>query len=244
MTIAELVEKGEEIAKTESLGDFGYRYIRDYNERIEWESLTLMFLQKTFPQHPQVASFEELVNKSSNLAPDFKRLVSILKAFEAISPSVNRSIDYESMIINIFNRFLKVEQQLSRRYNSRETIRISDEYDVQDLLHSLLKLHFDDIRAEEWTPSYAGGSKRMDFLLDDNQIVIEVKKTRPSLKDKEIGEQLIVDIANYKNHSKCSQIYCFVYDKDGYVRNPRGLEKDLEKLSTSETKVKVIIRPE
>jgi hypothetical protein len=24
----------------------------------------------------------------------------------------------------------------------------------QDLLHTILKLHFDDIRPEEWTPSY------------------------------------------------------------------------------------------
>lgn len=42
---------------------------------------------------------------------------------------------------------------------------LEDEYDVQDLPHALLLLYFDDVRAEEWTPSYAGKSARMDFLL-------------------------------------------------------------------------------
>ena len=44
------------------------------------------------------------------------------------------------------------------RYNNRQTSDINDEYDVQDLLHSLLTLYFDDIRREESNPSYAGGA--------------------------------------------------------------------------------------
>ena len=55
---------------------------------------------------------------------------------------------------------------------------IKDEYDVQDLLNALLRLNFDDVRPEEYTPSYAGSSTRVDFLLKKEKIVIEVKKTR------------------------------------------------------------------
>ena len=48
------------------------------------------------------------------------------------------------------------------------------------LLHNYTDfiLYFDDIRAEEWTPSYAGKCARVDFLLKNEKIVIEVKKTR------------------------------------------------------------------
>ena len=67
----------------------------------------------------------------------------------------------------------------------------------------------------------------MDFLLKNEGIIIEVKKTRDGLKDKEIGEQLIIDIANYKNHPDCKLLYCFVYDPDALIRNPRGIESDL-----------------
>lgn len=57
------------------------------------------------------------------------------------------------------------------------------------------------MRPEEWVPSYAGGNKRMDFLLKDANIAIEVKMTREKLKEKEVGEQLLIDIANYKQHT-------------------------------------------
>ena len=57
-----------------------------------------------------------------------------------------------------------VVRQLSHRYANRTTIEINDEYDVQDLFHALLTLYFDDIRNEEWTPSYAGACARHDFI--------------------------------------------------------------------------------
>jgi hypothetical protein len=62
-------------------------------------------------------------------------------------------------------RFHSVVRQLRSRHDGRTALVVEDEYDVQDLLHALLRLHFDDIRPEEWTPSYGGKSTRMDFLL-------------------------------------------------------------------------------
>ena len=119
---------------------------------------------------------------------------------------------------------------------------ITDEYDVQDLLNTILCLHFEDVRPEEWTPSYAGGSNRMDFLLKSEEISIEIKMTRNGLKDKELGEQLIIDIAKYKTHPNCKILYRFVFDPEGYIQNPRGLENDLTKEHEG-LDVKVYIRP-
>lgn len=143
---------------------------------------------------------------------------------------------------NIFNKFARVARQLRTRHDNRETLTIKDEYDVQDLLHALLVLHFDDVRDEEWTPSYAGGCERMDFLLKDLQTVIEVKKTRPSMSKKELGEELIVDIEKYKAHPDCKLLYCFVYDPDGYLGNSIGIKNDLEK--NHDGFVKIFIKPE
>ncbi len=109
-------------------------------------------------------------------------------------------------------------------------------------MHSLLRLYYDDIRAEEWNPSYAGGSTRSDFLLKNEKIVLEIKKTRSTLKTKQLGEQLIIDIAKYKTHPDCKLLYCFVYDPEGYITNPRGLENDLND-DSKEMKVKVKIIP-
>ena len=144
------------------------------------------------------------------------------------------------LIETIMDRFHLVVKQMRQRYNDRTTIDIQDEYDVQDLLHSLLKIYYDDIRTEEWNPSYAGGSTRSDFLLKKEKIVIEVKKTRNSLKSKQLGDQLIVDIAKYKTHPDCKLLYCFVYDPEGYISNPKGIENDLNE--DSKDKMKVIVK--
>jgi hypothetical protein len=146
------------------------------------------------------------------------------------------------LIQRLFDRFTLVARQLQRRHDSRPTIEMADEYDVQNLLHALLTIYFDDIRPEEWTPSYGGSSARMDFLLKSEGIVIELKKTRPGLKSKEVGSQLIIDIAHYDSHPDCQHLLCFVFDPDGLVANPRGLEADLSK-DKGTLDVQVYIRP-
>ena len=151
-------------------------------------------------------------------------------------------IDKDMLLENIFNKFHKVSRQLRTRYNSRHTLEISDEYDVQDLLHALLLLHFDDVRPEEWTPSYAGGAVRMDFLLKQEKIVIEVKKTRNTMTSKSLGEELIIDKEKYSEHPDCDRLYCFVYDPEGILGNPIGIKNDLEKGENGF--IKVFIRPE
>lgn len=147
-----------------------------------------------------------------------------------------------AIVQNICARFHTVVRQLRRRYNNRNTLNVKDEYDVQDLLHALLRLHFDDVRAEEYTPSYAGGASRVDFLIKREQIVIEVKKTRSTLKDKHVGEQLVIDINRYRGHPNCKFLFCFVYDPDGYISNPAGLETDLNRTHDG-LEVRVFIAP-
>ncbi|HMY40323.1 MAG TPA: hypothetical protein PK011_13435, partial [Marinagarivorans sp.] len=145
-------------------------------------------------------------------------------------------------IETIANRFHAVVMQLRQRYDSRTTIDVNDEYDVQDLFHSLLRLFFNDIRAEEWNPSYAGGSSKSDFLLPEIGTVVEIKKTRKSMTTKQLGEQLIVDIAKYKKHPQCARLICFIYDPEGRVNNPRGIENDLSNCD-SDLDVRTIIVP-
>jgi hypothetical protein len=145
-------------------------------------------------------------------------------------------------LVNFCERFHLVVRQLRSRHDNRATLDVEDEYDTQDLLHGILQLGFNDIRQEEWTPSYAGGSSRMDFLLKQEKIVIEVKKTRKGLAAKEVGEQLIIDIQKYQTHPDCKSLLCFVYDPEGRISNPRGLENDLNK-ETNGFKVRVVIAP-
>jgi hypothetical protein len=124
-------------------------------------------------------------------------------------------------------RFYSVVLQMRERHDQRPTLDVSDEYDVQDLLHALLHLYFDDIRPEEWTPSCAGKSSRVDFLLRNEAIVVEVKKTRLGLGAKEVGDQLLLDIARYEKMDTCKTLVCLVYDPENRITNPGGLQADL-----------------
>ena len=150
--------------------------------------------------------------------------------------------DALSRIESICLRFHLVARELGNRHAGRTTIELEDEYNVQDLLRTLLAIDFDDVRPEEWAPSYAGGASRMDFLLKAEQIVVEVKKTRKSLGAKEVGEELLVDIARYQSHPDCKTLLCFVYDPEGSIRNPTGLESDL-RTASSAIRVVPIIAP-
>lgn len=142
----------------------------------------------------------------------------------------------------ICERFPLVARQIRARHESRPTLEVEDEYDVQDLMHALLCLSFDDIRPEEWTPSYAGAASRMDFLLKPQELVVETKKTRQSLSAREIGEQLIVDIKKYSKHPDCKTLFCFVYDPENRIPNPRGIEGDLS-CEHDGLRVEVLIAP-
>lgn len=144
--------------------------------------------------------------------------------------------DY-SMIVKIIDHFGNIARQLTKRHDKRPTIEINDEYDVQDLFHALLRLHFDDIRAEEWTPSYAGGASRIDFLIKKLQLAIEIKFASAKLRNKELKEQLSVDKEQYKSHPDAKKLLCFIYDPNYKVDNPRGFEEDLRQDSPLKTEI-------
>jgi hypothetical protein len=170
-----------------------------------------------------------------------ERLLRQLAA-QLAQPRIDDS-DAPAIVRLICQRFHSVAIQLAKRHAKRATLNIADEYDVQDLLHALLRLHFDDVRAEESTPSFGGGGARMDFLLKEEQIVLEAKMTRSDLKDKEITDELIQDVTRYKSHPDCKQLVCIVYDPAGLLKNPTGIVSDIEQLSTESLAVEVQVVP-
>jgi hypothetical protein len=181
---------------------------------------------------------------------DFREAVRLLREewkrrrgdLQSEDSTVDASEHAMESLLTIFGRFHAVTTELRRRHDDRATLDVTDEYDVQDLLRALLVLFFDDVRREEWTPSYAGKASRCDFLLKTHGIVVEVKKTRSGLTDKEIGDQLIIDIARYRQMPGCKRLVCFVYDPEDRVTNRAGFEGDLTR-SGSDFAVDVFVFP-
>jgi hypothetical protein len=117
---------------------------------------------------------------------------------------------------------------LTHRRKGAQALSFSTEYDVQDLLHALLRPWVADIRPEEFTPSYAGSSTRMDFLLPKHKAVIELKFAHERSQARKIGDELIIDIDHYQRHPDCDYLWCVVFDPDHLLPNSEGLKSDLE----------------
>lgn len=141
-------------------------------------------------------------------------------------------MDAVEVVQSLGDRMLLVERELAHRHDSRATIEVNDEYDSQDLFRSLLRIFFQDVRPEVVSPQYAGGSSRVDFLLPEYELAIELKFTRNSLPDRKLGEELIVDRDRYSTLGGVRHLICLVFDSKGILRNPRGLERDLARESS------------
>ena len=146
------------------------------------------------------------------------------------------------LVRKICLRLHAVARQLRLRKDSRPTVEVEDDYDLQDLLRALLKMEFDEVGTDEWTPPYAGSITRTTLLLNREQIAIVAKKTRPGMTTKEIAEQVAADSAFYSARNKCTTLFCFVYDPEGRIGSPKRLETDLTSVS-DRYNVEVLVAP-
>jgi len=169
-------------------------------------------------------------------APNPPSQVSVSRA--SVSPEMN----HLNVTKTLCQRFHFVARQLRLRGEHRSTLNVEDECDVQDLLHALLRLQFDDINTDEWTPAYSNGAPRTTFLINQDRLAIVVKKTRTGLSAKELTEQVRTDIERYRARGRCTNLFCFVYDPEGRIGHPRGLESDLASTSEHFT-VDVLVAP-
>jgi len=142
------------------------------------------------------------------------------------------------VIEHIFHRFHRVAT--TRRENKSLVFDVSDEKKTQDLLNGVLRLHFDNIKKEEETPSTAAGSTNIDFLLPRPKIGIEVKMGY--VGNTELRKQINDDKGCYGAHPHCKLLMVFVYDPKHEVENPPAFEAELNE-DTSKLKTQVYVLP-
>ena len=239
------ISEGQDILeKASSIDAMGLQYV-NFDIYTAWRTKIKNFLELfLLPDNTYIRELDKLEKNNFSYAATCIRMLSNIKDHveKGYISLPSSSQDVSATLNIIFSKFHQVAIQLRKRYNSRPSLKIEDEYDVQDLLRALFQLYFDDIRPEEYTPSYAGGSSRQDFLLKNEKIIIEVKKTRASMNDKVLGEQLIIDIEKYKSHPDCNSLICFVYDPERLLGNPQGIMNDLN--TRHQGFAEVIIKPD
>lgn len=119
---------------------------------------------------------------------------------------------------------------------------LTNEKGLQVVVHSVLRLLYRDVRAEDFISQHAGASSRVDFLLAQSGVLVETKMTRPGLADRKVGEELLIDWGRYKRHPDCHAILALVYDPDFQIDNPTALESSLTDLSANVPTKAIVIR--
>ena len=147
-----------------------------------------------------------------------------------------------NLIRKVCLRFHAVARQLRLRKDYRPTLEVDDDHDLQDLLCALLKVEFDEVATDEWTPPYTGGAPRTTLLVNRDQIAIVAKKTGPGVTTKELADQVAADSAYYRAQGRCSTVFCFMYDPEGRIGSPKRLETTLTSVS-EHCRLEVLVAP-
>jgi hypothetical protein len=133
--------------------------------------------------------------------------------FEAVAKDqqVRAPGTVQELLLPIVRGLPRAMHPLAHRRAGATPLTFLAEHDVQDLLHAMLRPWVADIRPEEFTPSYAGTSTRMDFLLPAHRLVLELKFVRDRTHGRKVGDELIVDIEHYRRHPECDALWCVIY---------------------------------
>lgn len=129
-----------------------------------------------------------------------------------------------ALALQLCGRLNHSAKVLNRRQRNKPPFDITDEYDVQDLLKSILRAYFKYAVSEDPISKVAGVSSRADFAIEDLGVVIEVKYVHgPSDQSrlvKEYGEDLLF-------YSKCPFLEHFIYVVYGAddLNDPELLDK-------------------
>lgn len=115
-------------------------------------------------------------------------------------------------------------------------IQIQNEYDVQKMLHAILKPIFPSIRTEV-NDDTGHHTIRTDLFIPEFNIVIEVKCTRNSLSKRNLSEEIGSDITHYNN----KHIVFMIYDKSMIIDNAISFKNTYESKSNEKKAIYVTI---
>lgn len=125
---------------------------------------------------------------------------------------VNKNAD--EVVRDVLNNFSNAIQKIiSGRRLNHPNFKIEDEYDVQDISYVILKSIFPNLREEDPIPKVGAKSTKIDLILREEKILIEVKmiKAKDS-NETHFIEQLKADFESYHECKWLRKLFCFVYD--------------------------------
>lgn len=120
--------------------------------------------------------------------------------------------DAKELVLSVLGNFNNSVTKLTNRRKGHAPFLINDEYDVQDLLYFSLKSIFPKLKYEEPTPQLGGTSNKIEFVLAEEGILIEVKMIKSSETEKKYIKEIKEDLESYHRYKGLKDIIFFIYD--------------------------------
>jgi hypothetical protein len=185
-------------------------------------------------------------------ASDVVDLIVLEELFQALiqqqTPQtiINNKSVYDT-VISILNNFHNALKKITQaRRKDHLSFEINDEYDVQDILYVILKSLFPNLKDEDPTPKIGAKSNKIDLILREDAILIEVKMIKKSdSNEKTFIEELKNDIQSYRKSQWLRHLVFFVYDPFGKTKDVHNFYDLNGQQTINETtfSVEVILNP-
>jgi len=141
-----------------------------------------------------------------------------------------RKAESEIIANNVFDLIFNNLKEAVIEFEKRTSIKFKDEPELQNFIYSLLRTLFESTEFEDPTEKICGKSNRLDFVLKDHKIIIEVKYIRDSSHARKISEELSIDYPRYKQSPYGEMIINYIYDPEKHIANHGLFRQQLKKL--------------
>jgi hypothetical protein len=137
----------------------------------------------------------------------------------AKAPSAN-----VATLLQVCARLQQAAKPLEHRRQGKTQFTISDEYDVQDLLHSLVRAYFKFVVSEEPIKKLANAkATRADFSVEALGTIVEVKYVHGPNDQARIVQELGEDLLFYEQWEHLKVLIYVVYNASD-LRDPEALD--------------------
>ena len=106
---------------------------------------------------------------------------------------------------------------LRNRQRGRPSFELTDEYDVQDLFHTMILPAVTDIVPEDPAPKVAGRSSRLDFVSRKTRLGFELKHLKSAADRERVREEILLDERVYQAHPYIDTVVVFVSDPSTFL---------------------------
>ena len=151
-----------------------------------------------------------------------------------------------NIVESLHNFHLAADWLGKHRRQDKDPFKITDEYDVQDLLFSFLLINYPQADKEDPNKKIAGVSGRTDINISNLKLIIETKHFKKSDTWSSMLKDIHHKIQTYSRKEDYDTLIIFIYNSDRELKIPHKIENDLttrQKINGKEFNVIAVIDP-